>query len=71
MTIGDKMRAMTDEQLARYICKNFFYDCEACQKCPAAAMCTVNSNGMVKLIRQEVQDEKVSTINAATKEEGY
>ena len=55
MTNGDRIRAMTDEELARFIC-NKYTECI----CPGAYMCNARdgkANGMVKWLKQPVEDE--------------
>lgn len=71
MTLASKLKAMTDEQLAVYICKNFFPEVEDCIRCPAASMCTHGSNGMIKLLTKEVADEeKVPKVQQGKTQEG-
>ena len=54
MTNGDRIRAMSDEELAQFMCKTFM-----CQinNCPGAELCTAGdgkANGMLKWLRQPV-----------------
>ena len=58
MTNGDRIRAMTDEELAFFICCR----CRDCSivTCPGAELCNGKdgiANGMVKWLKQPVEDE--------------
>lgn len=56
MTNGDCIRAMSDEELAQFMCRTFM-----CQinNCPGAELRTTNdgkANGMVKWLRQPAKE---------------
>lgn len=57
MTNGDRIRAMSDEELAQFMCRVFM-----CQinNCPGAEVCTTNdgkANGMLKWLRQPEKED--------------
>ena len=54
MTNGDKIRSMTDEELARYLC-DLIPARSCCLKCPGYFQCNVRGSGMGYWIKQEVQ----------------
>lgn len=55
-TNADKIRSMTDEALGKWICSIMSSDC--CKwTCPARNMCGLNDNGLVKWLKQPVEEE--------------
>lgn len=53
-TNGDRIRAMSDEKLAEFLC-DISYDCECC---PGWALCTVtkgDGNGVFKWLQQPAE----------------
>ena len=48
-TNADRIRAMTDEELARFLCA-YTYGCE---KCAAEKFCGEGHNGWLKWLKQE------------------
>lgn len=58
MTNGDRIRAMTDEELAAFVCKR----CQDCSPitCPGTELCNGAdgpANGMVKWLKQPVKED--------------
>lgn len=56
MTNGDKIRKMSDEELAKMLCHSL--NCSF-TNCPGYALCRMGdgtANGMVKWLKQEVQE---------------
>ena len=56
MTNGDRIRAMSDEELAQFMCRTFM-----CQinNCPGAELCTTTdgkANGMLKWLRHPAEE---------------
>ena len=57
LTNADRIRAMTDEELAVYLCRKFV-DCEA-NICPGTELCVAGggkANGLKKWIQQPAED---------------
>lgn len=52
MTNGDKIRSMTDEELARYLCDLMGYDLCGCE-CPLYNFCLLNHALLVGWLEQE------------------
>jgi len=50
-TNGDKIRSMTDEELAKWLCNNM--DCPICPGDSFCEVCGGLSNGLVKWLKQE------------------
>ena len=53
-TNGDKIRSMTDEELAKWLCSIMTVECCDCT-CPGRDVCTKH-NGLDKWLKQEVQE---------------
>lgn len=51
ITNADKIRAMSDEELAEWICSLMTADC-CDQRCPARDICNLGDNGLVKWMKQ-------------------
>lgn len=58
MTNGDRIRAMTDEELTEFLCdirsNGSYYGCE---NCPAYDFCENGHTGFFDWLRQEADDE--------------
>ena len=58
MTNADKIRAMSDEELAKFLC--YFRSCDSsehpCNGCKAEPYCMIGHNGMIIDIRIAVED---------------
>lgn len=52
MTNSDKIRAMTDEELAKFLC----WSNVDCYQCPGEDSCSINENGMLKWLKEETKD---------------
>ena len=52
MTNGDKIRQMTDEELADIFCRME----RSCDECAARKFCHKNQNGYFTWLKQEAQD---------------
>ena len=55
MTNGDKIKQMTDEELAKFICHNV----EECEGCVGHEFCEFNggdANGIIKWLKQEFEE---------------
>lgn len=56
MTNGDRIRSMTDEEIASFICKICVREC--CDlTCPARNICADGDNGLQKWIKMEVNED--------------
>lgn len=56
MTNADRIRAMTDEELAEWLCSN----CDDCNDCVAFELCNAfdgKSNGLKKWLKQPVKED--------------
>lgn len=50
-THGDRIRAMSDEELARFLCGLIpAYECDS--KCPAFYLCLIGGNGLAKWLKE-------------------
>jgi hypothetical protein len=52
---ADHIRAMSDEELARWICSIMTAECCG-QRCPARDICNLGDNGLVKWMKQPEED---------------
>ena len=53
-TNADRIRAMSDEELAQWLCLNY-----GCTKCPGQELCTINDgkhNGLTKWLKQPAEE---------------
>ena len=55
MTNGEKLRAMSDDDLAFEICE--LYDGK-CEHCPGEQFCAEGHNGLVDWLRKEAKDDE-------------
>ena len=54
MTNADRIRAMSDEELAKWLCGISTAEC--CDRsCPARDMCDIGDNGMIKWLKQPAE----------------
>ena len=51
-TNADRIRAMTDEELAKFLC---WLNVE-CYQCPGEDMCSIGQNGMLIWLKEETKD---------------
>ena len=55
-TNADRIRAMSDEELAKWLCGISTAEC--CDRsCPARDMCDIGDNGMIKWLKQPAEVE--------------
>jgi hypothetical protein len=55
-TKADRIRAMSDEELAKWLCSISTAEC--CDRsCPARDICDYNDNGMIKWLKQHAEVE--------------
>lgn len=52
-TNADRIRAMSDEELAKFLCS--ILDCES-EKCPGLAYCALGKNGCADWLKQPAKD---------------
>lgn len=55
MTNGDRFRAMSDEEIAQWLCLHY-----GCTKCLGKELCTINDgkhNGLTKWLKAPVEDK--------------
>lgn len=65
MTNSDRIRAMSDEELADFLCKKF--GCHS-ETCPGIELCKPNegkANGLLKWLQQPVKEDKNETFVCA------
>lgn len=55
MTNGDRIRAMSNKELAEWICSHMTAEC-CDQRCPARDICNLGDNGLVKWIEQPAEE---------------
>ena len=55
MTNADRIRAMTDEELAQFLCETHVFE-GACSGCIANEYCKPGHNGMFEWLREEVKE---------------
>ena len=60
ITNADRIRSMTDEELAEFICHNVSNGTVNCAFCAAAEFCRMGHNGWLDWLREEVTDGKQS-----------
>ena len=54
-TNADRIRAMSDEELAKWLCDISTAEC--CDRsCPARGMCDIGDNGMIKWLKQPAEE---------------
>lgn len=54
-TNADRIRAMSDEELAKWLCDISTAEC--CDRsCPARDMCDIGDNGMIKWLKQPAEE---------------
>lgn len=56
LTNADRIRSMTDEQLAEWLCSLMTADC-CDQRCPARDICSLGDNGLVKWMKQPAEED--------------
>lgn len=56
MTNADHIRAMSDEELARWICSIMTAEC-CDQRCPARDICNLGDNGLAKWMKQPAEED--------------
>ena len=56
MTNADRIRAMSDEELAEWICSIMTAEC-CDQRCPARDICNLGDNGLVKWMKQPAEED--------------
>ena len=62
MTNADRIRAMSDEELAEWLCSISTAEC--CDRsCPARDMCDIGDNGMIKWLKQPAETEPPKEID--------
>ena len=54
-TNADRIRAMTDEELAEFMCHNVSNGTVNCAFCAAAEFCRMGHNGWLDWLKQEVE----------------
>lgn len=55
-TNADRIRAMSDEQLAEWLCSLMTAEC-CDQRCPARGICSLGDNGLVKWMKQPAEED--------------
>lgn len=56
MTNGDRIRSMSDEELAEFMCHNVSNGTVNCAFCAAAEFCRMGHNGWHDWMKQEADD---------------
>lgn len=56
-TNADRIRSMTDEELAEFMCHNVSNGTVNCTFCAAAEFCRMGHNGWLNWLKQEAADE--------------
>ena len=56
ITNADRIRAMSDEELAEWICSIMTAEC-CDQRCPARDICNLGDNGLVKWMKQPAEED--------------
>lgn len=56
MTNADRIRAMSNEELAKWICSIMTAEC-CDQRCPAMDICNLGDNGLVKWMKQPAEED--------------
>ena len=58
MTNGDKIRSMSDEELANFLCDLFFSNAEQdCVECPARKTCHTGHTGFIDWLKKDARDD--------------
>lgn len=55
-THADRIRAMSDEELAEWLCSLMTAEC-CDQRCPARDICNLGDNGLVKWMKQPAEED--------------
>lgn len=55
-TNADRIRAMSDEELAEWMCSLMTAEC-CDQRCPARDICNLGDNGLVKWMKQPAEED--------------
>lgn len=55
-TNADRIRAMSDEELAEWMCSLMTAEC-CDQRCPARDICNLGDNGLVKWMKQLAEED--------------
>lgn len=55
MTNADRIRAMSDDELAKWICSIMTAEC-CDQRCPGRDICTFGDNGLIKWMKQPADE---------------
>lgn len=55
-TNADRIRAMSDEELAGWLCRLMTAEC-CDQRCPGRDICNLGDNGLVKWMKQPVEED--------------
>lgn len=55
-TNADRIRSMSDEQLAEWLCSIMTAEC-CDQRCPGRDICNLGDNGLVKWMKQPVEED--------------
>lgn len=56
ITNADRIRAMSDEELAEWMCSLMTAEC-CDQRCPARNICNLGDNGLVKWMKQLAEED--------------
>ena len=56
VTNADRIRAMSDEELAEWMCSLMTAEC-CDQRCPARDICNLGDNGLVKWMKQLAEED--------------
>lgn len=56
ITNADRIRAMSDEELAEWMCSLMTAEC-CDQRCPARDICNLGDNGLVKWMKQPAEED--------------
>ena len=56
VTNADRIRAMSDEELAEWMCSLMTAEC-CDQRCPARDICNLGDNGLVKWMKQPAEED--------------
>lgn len=57
-TNADRIRSMSDEQLAKWLCSIMTAEC-CDQRCPARDICNLGDNGLVKWMKQPAEEDQL------------
>lgn len=56
LTNADRIRAMSDEQLAEWLCSIMTAEC-CDQRCPGRDICNIGDNGLLKWMKQPAEED--------------